>query len=95
MIVEVLSPSTEAYDRGFKSAQYRNIESLQEYALVSQNEARVEIFRRQDTGHRLLTEFVGLEAAARLESVDAGTPLAEICDKISFDSDKPAHPADQ
>src|SRR5262249_9165559 len=42
LIVEVLSPSTEAYDRGFKSAQYREIESLQEYGFVSQSEARVE-----------------------------------------------------
>ena len=38
LIVEVLSPSTEAYDRGFKSAQYRTVESLEEYALVSQAE---------------------------------------------------------
>ena len=47
LIIEVLSPSTEAYDRGYKSAQYRTIESLQEYALVSQTEPHVEIFRRQ------------------------------------------------
>jgi Uma2 family endonuclease len=46
-LAEVLSPSTEAYDRGFKSAQYRTIESLQESALVSQAEPRVEVFRRQ------------------------------------------------
>ena len=50
MIIEVLSPSTEAYDRGFKFAQYRTLESLQEYALVSQSEARVEIFRCQPSG---------------------------------------------
>jgi Uma2 family endonuclease len=46
LIVEVLSPSTEAYDRGFKSAQYRTVESLEEYALVSQSEPRVEVFHR-------------------------------------------------
>src|SRR5262249_15919391 len=46
-LAEVLSPSTEAYDRGFKSTQYRKIESLQEYALVSQTEPRLEVFRRQ------------------------------------------------
>src|SRR5712692_7135469 len=51
LLIEMLSPSTEAYDRGFKSAQYRTIESLQEYALVSQAEPRVEVFRRQDGGH--------------------------------------------
>src|ERR1700687_5113392 len=56
LIIEVLSPSTEAYDRGFKFAQYRTLESLQEYALVSQSEARVEIFRRQPSGDWLLSE---------------------------------------
>ena len=47
LIVEVLSPSTERKDRGFKFAQYRTLASLQEYALVSQEEHRVEVFRRQ------------------------------------------------
>src|SRR5216684_4260366 len=42
-LAEVLSPSTEAYDRGFKSSQYRKIESLQEYALVSQDDPHVEV----------------------------------------------------
>jgi Uma2 family endonuclease len=44
LLVEVLSPSTEAYDRGFKSAQYRIMTCLKEYALVSQTEARIELF---------------------------------------------------
>src|SRR3974377_2171540 len=44
LIMEVLSPSTEAYDRGFKSAQYRTLASLKEYALVSQAEPRIEVF---------------------------------------------------
>src|SRR5512141_3094593 len=59
LIVEVLSPSTEAYDRGFKFAQYRALESLQEYALVSQSEPRIEIFRRQPSGDWLLSESAG------------------------------------
>src|SRR5215471_3470328 len=44
VLVEVLSRSTEAYDRGFRSQQYRQLESLQEYALVAQSEPRIEIF---------------------------------------------------
>jgi Uma2 family endonuclease len=59
LLVEVLSPSTEAHDRGFKFAQYRQLESLQEYALVSQTEPRVEIFRRQAPGEWLLSEASG------------------------------------
>jgi Uma2 family endonuclease len=85
LIVEVLSPTTEAYDRGFKSAQYRTLESLEEYALVSQSEARVEVFRRQPGGW-LLNESVGLEAVCRLESVGADIALADIYDKLTFGS---------
>jgi len=85
LIIEVLSPSTERYNRGFKAQQYRTVESLQEYALVSQTEPRVEIFRRQSSGDWLMSESIGLEAACRFHSVDCRIPLAEIYDKISFD----------
>jgi len=85
LVIEVLSPSTEAYDRGFKFAQYRRVEALEEYALVSQTEPRVEVFRRQPGGHWLLSEFVGLEAVCVFDSVNASVPLAKIYDKVSFD----------
>src|SRR5580698_4761492 len=60
LVIEVLSPSTEGYDRGFKAAQYRTIESLKEYALVSQSEARVEVFRRESAHEWLMSEFAGM-----------------------------------
>lgn len=50
VIVEVLSPSTERDDRGAKFAHYKRLPSLQEYVLVSQDSARVEVFRRQPDG---------------------------------------------
>jgi Uma2 family endonuclease len=78
LMIEVLSPSTESKDRGFKFAQYRRIESLREYVLISQDEARVECFVRQPTGQWLLAEFVGLDAICHLESVDCDLPLSEI-----------------
>jgi Uma2 family endonuclease len=84
LIVEVLSPSTETYDRGFKAAQYRTLSSLQEYALIWQTEARVEVFRRREAGRWLLTEFAGLDAAANFESIDISVPLAEIYAKVQF-----------
>jgi Uma2 family endonuclease len=87
LIVEVLSPSTEAYDRGFKSAQYRTLASLEEYVLVSQAEPRVEVFRRQPGGHWLLSEAIGLEAVCGFESLDCGVPLADIYDKVTFSPD--------
>jgi Uma2 family endonuclease len=89
LIVEVLSPSTEAYDRGFKSAQYRTVESLEEYALVSQSEPRVEVFHRQPGGHWLLSEAVGLEAVCHFESLDCAVPLSEIYAMVSFSPDDP------
>jgi Uma2 family endonuclease len=54
VIVEVLSDSSEAYDRGDKFGQYRTIETLKEYVLASQKEARIEHFRRLPDGSWLL-----------------------------------------
>jgi|SRR5579862_1983898 len=87
LLIEVLSPSTEAYDRGFKSAQYRTVESLQEYALVSQAEPRVEIFRREGNGEWVFSEFVGLDATARFRSVECTIPLGKIYSKVAFNED--------
>lgn len=59
LLVEVLSPSTEAYDRGAKASHYRSLPSLAEYLLVSQSEQRVEHYRRVEEGRWLLSEAVG------------------------------------
>jgi Uma2 family endonuclease len=83
-VVEILSPSTEAYDRGFKSSQYRTIPSLQEYALVSQVEPRVEVYRRGAPGEWLLSEFVGLDAVCHLASLGCQVPLTDIYEKVTF-----------
>ncbi len=85
-VAEVLSPSTEAYDRGFKSTQYRMLESLQEYALVSQTEPRLEVFRRQSGGW-LLSEFAGLDAVCRFESLGRQVALADIFERVTFGGD--------
>ena len=86
LIVEILSKSTEAHDRGFKFAQYRSIESLQEYVLVSQTEPRVECFRRGAEGVWTLHETLGMEAVVHLESVGCGIAMAGIYDKIDFEA---------
>jgi Uma2 family endonuclease len=92
LIVEVLSPSTEAYDRGAKFKRYMHAESLQEYVLVSQEEPRVEVFFRQPGGTWLLTPYSGLDATARLRSIDVELPLAEVFLNVVFppDPDKAA-----
>lgn len=64
VVVEVLSDSTEAYDRGSKAASYRRIPSLREYVLVSQREPLIEVFRRTDAG---AWELVEARSGMRLE----------------------------
>jgi Uma2 family endonuclease len=83
VLVEVLSESTEAYDRGKKFARYQWLESLTDYVLIAQDEARVEHFVRQGE-HWLLTVITGLEGTLRLESVGCELPLREIYDRVEF-----------
>jgi len=61
VLVEVLSDSTEAYDRGEKFAHYRRIPSLRDYLLVSQHEARIEHYRRNDDGTWTLRDVASSE----------------------------------
>jgi Uma2 family endonuclease len=89
LIVEVLSQSTEAHDRGFKFAQYQQLDSLEEYVLVSQIEPRVESFRRQMNGKWLYSDVRGIAAICRFDSVDCEVPLSEIYYQVAFDSEPP------
>jgi Uma2 family endonuclease len=84
LIVEVLSESTEAYDRGKKFDQYRTLPSLREYLLVAQDAPRIEQWIRQPDDNWLRTETRGLDASIQLASVDCVLPLAEIYDKIEW-----------
>jgi Uma2 family endonuclease len=83
MIVEVLSRSTESYDRGDKFMHYRRLESLREYVLVSQDKVLVERFTRQGD-QWLLTEFRHIDDTLRLDSIDCAVPLREIYAKIEL-----------
>lgn len=86
LIVEVLSKSTEAYDRGDKFALYRRLPSLREYLLISQERMAVELFTRQADGRWLLSTFDRADQEIALESVDCTVPMAEIYDKVEFDA---------
>jgi Uma2 family endonuclease len=67
LIVEVLSPPTEAYDRGERFAQYRRLASLREYLLIAQDRPRIERYTRQGEGDQwLLTEVSGLHSSVSL-----------------------------
>jgi Uma2 family endonuclease len=82
MIVEVLSTSTEAYDRGIKSSRYRSISSLSEYVLAAQDGIHIEHFLRQSADRWLLEEFSDLGQMLELPSIGCRLPLAEIYDRV-------------
>jgi Uma2 family endonuclease len=94
-VAEVLSPSTEAYDRGFKAAQYRKIDSLREYALVSQDEPRIETYVRGTSGDWTFREFAGMNAICRFESMDCQVPMSSIFGNVDFtEAEQPVRPAE-
>ena len=88
LLVEVLSDSTEVYDRTTKFDHYRKIPSLREVLLVSQHQPIVERFSRGDDGSWNLTDARGLGATIELPSIGVSLPLAEVYDKVEF----PEHP---
>jgi Uma2 family endonuclease len=83
LIVEVLSPSTEAYDRGEKFLHYRAIESLQEYVLVAQDRVLVERFVRSGEFWTLST-VTDLDASLELASVECAIPLREVYENVDL-----------
>ncbi len=82
VIIEVLSPSTEAYDRGAKFAHYRSIEDLQLYILVAQDKPQIEVFRRQANGDWLLSVAEGLEARVSLDTIGCELALADVYERV-------------
>jgi Uma2 family endonuclease len=85
LIVEVLSPSTEAYDRGAKFAHYRTVESLVDYLVVAQDQPVVEHFVRQPGDHWLLTGYRVMAAVASILSLECQLPLDEVYAKVEWE----------
>jgi len=81
-ICEILSPTTEAYDRGKKFEHYAAIESLREYVLVSQEAPRVEQYVRQGEGRWLFSATAGLAARVVIPSLECELTLAEVYLKV-------------
>lgn len=84
VIIEILSPSTEKWDRGGKFARYQSIPSLQDYVLVSQDIPRVERFSRYGE-EWTLANSEGLGATLRLPSIGIEISLADIYEDVEFD----------
>jgi Uma2 family endonuclease len=90
VLFEVLSPSTEGYDRGLKSESYRFIASLKAYVLVSQDTAHAEIYERQADGSWVLREVRGMESVLAIPPIGVELPLKEVYDRVDFAAEEPA-----
>ena len=85
VLIEVLSKSTERYDRIAKSDYYRTLESLAEHLLVAQDEIRIDQFVRQPDGLWLPTTVKELEATVELRSINCCLAARDVYDKVRFD----------
>lgn len=85
VIFEVLSPTTEAFDRGMKFSYYEAIDSFTDYILVSQDQPRIEHFTRQSDDTWLRNVTHGLTASLRVQSIGIDITLAEVYDRVEFE----------
>lgn len=89
VVIEVLSPATEKFDRGEKFVRYRdNLPTLTDYVLVAQDYPLIDHFRRgaEDNGEWILSPFSGLDAIWNLKNLDISIPLADVYDGVEFPS---------
>lgn len=84
VIIEVLSPSTENYDRGEKFQSYRTVDSLQEYLMIAQDRYHIEHYVRQADDRWLFSEATTLSQRIQLPSIDCELPLADVYDKVQI-----------
>lgn len=82
MLIEVLSDSTERYDRSRKAEHYRRIPSLEEYLLIAQDRPRIERYRRQGEREWLLSEAIGLDESIELASIEGVLALREVYERV-------------
>ena len=86
LIIEVLSESTEVYDRGKKFGLYRALETLEEYLLVTQTPPRIEQYVRQEDGRWLFSEAEGIGSDIILPSIGVTLGLSDVYDKVEWKS---------
>ena len=85
LIVEVLSDSTEAFDRGDKFADYQQLETLQEYVLINVKRQRVDCFRRNSEGLWVLQFYASEEKDFQLQSINFEVQMSAIYEDVVFD----------
>ena len=84
VIFEVLSPSTEKYDRRLKFQRYRSIDSLQDYILVNQKEVRIEQFTRRSDGIWTLRDYQGPDEELKIDSIGVAIPVRRIYERVNI-----------
>jgi Uma2 family endonuclease len=87
VIIEILSPSTERYDRGLKFQHYRTIESLHEYMLIAQDKYHIERFTRQENNEWVLSEAIGIESSIPIASIQAHMRLDDVYEQVALTSE--------
>lgn len=86
MIIEILSPSTEKDDRGKKFQHYRNLQSLQEYVLISQNSYRIEKFAKRTNIEWLFSDTSDIDSVIELPSIDCTLRLSEVYAQVTLET---------
>jgi len=84
VIIEILSSSTEAYDRGDKFAHYRALQSLTDYVLITQHQPRIEHYHRQVDECWVYFAVTGLESSITIATINCTLSLAEIYERVKF-----------
>ena len=95
IIFDVLSPSTENYDRGRKFQSYRRIAELEEYLLISQDTIRVEHFVRQSTTMWTMTEYTDITATITLPSLQVALPVRTIYEELELSEELESEASDE
>ncbi len=84
LIVEVLSPSTEAYDRGRKFEQYQSIGSLRQYVLIASDRVHIDLYTRQSENVWTFLSAGRLEDTLDLDSIGCRLPLSDVYNNVDF-----------
>jgi len=90
IIIEILSPSTERYDRGVKFQNYRTIGSLKEYILIAQNKHHIERYTRHEENTWILTEAIGIDSIIIIESIRCTLSLADAYELVDLPPESPS-----
>ena len=90
--MEVLSESTEAFDRGDKFHDYQSLESLEEYVLINSHQQRVEIFKRQPQGGWIFQAYTLAETSFPLQSLEMSTTFIDLYEDVDLEPESETQP---